>query len=602
MALFSILVDIAAKTASFEEGMKRVEHSLDKFAEFAKTGLELAGIGIGLESIVHGLEKTFERGEQLVLLADRMHTTTESLTQLGFAAKLSGVSFESLSGAMDIMSKNIGMAAEDTGRAQKILKLLGIDAREFVSLSLDEQLGRIADKIAGLSNATEQAQVAMQIFGGEGARLLPFLREGSDGIQRMREESDKLGHTMSSLTANELRAAEEQIKKLQAAWDGLFARFASGVSLTAQDIGLIPAGELQDLDNKLKGLAQTRNELLSGARTLEGGLITDQRLQTAQAYADALANVEKEMNAINDQLNESRSNSKTPLVEVTVSPALLESYQKNKKLLDDIAKETQKRNDEVDAATAELQKQFAQRYAAMDTLTMTSVERQIAAFNDREQAIKSLLDAGLINETQAANRTAELWDETFKEVVVSARYVPEITKKTMTEVQNIGADAARGLQQDFAEFFFDPINVGFDGLLKSFVDTLRRMFANAAASDLFNLINGAVKDNSKSSSLGSLFSSFLSAFGGGKAAGGPLDQGKWYVAGEHGPEPIWGGGAGAFAGGYGGMGGGMSVVINSPVDARGATQDAVRLIPQAMKQAHDAAVSTIVDMKRRGRL
>lgn len=43
-------------------------------------------------------------------------------------------------------------------------------------------------------------------------------------------------------------------------------------------------------------------------------------------------------------------------------------------------------------------------------------------------------------------------------------------------------------------------------------------------------------------------------FGGGKAEGGPLDMGKWYTAGEHGPEPIWGGGPGAFA--APGMGGG----------------------------------------------
>lgn len=49
------------------------------------------------------------------------------------------------------------------------------------------------------------------------------------------------------------------------------------------------------------------------------------------------------------------------------------------------------------------------------------------------------------------------------------------------------------------------------------------------------------------SSSGGLFSDLLSAFGGGKATGGPLAPGKWYVAGENGPEPIWGGGAGATA-------------------------------------------------------
>lgn len=36
-------------------------------------------------------------------------------------------------------------------------------------------------------------------------------------------------------------------------------------------------------------------------------------------------------------------------------------------------------------------------------------------------------------------------------------------------------------------------------------------------------------------------------FGGFKAKGGPLNPNQWYIAGENGPEPIWGGGQGAFA-------------------------------------------------------
>jgi hypothetical protein len=52
---------------------------------------------------------------------------------------------------------------------------------------------------------------------------------------------------------------------------------------------------------------------------------------------------------------------------------------------------------------------------------------------------------------------------------------------------------------------------------------------------------------------GGFFSSLLSGlvgYGGGRAEGGPIESGKWYLAGERGPEPIWGGGPGAFAAGW----------------------------------------------------
>lgn len=73
-----------------------------------------------------------------------------------------------------------------------------------------------------------------------------------------------------------------------------------------------------------------------------------------------------------------------------------------------------------------------------------------------------------------------------------------------------------------------------------------------------------------------------SLFGGFKAEGGPLEQGKWYIAGEYGPEPVWGGGPGAFATGYGsgaggGGGGGTSVQV---FDQRSAASSA----PVTMEQ------------------
>jgi hypothetical protein len=97
-------------------------------------------------------------------------------------------------------------------------------------------------------------------------------------------------------------------------------------------------------------------------------------------------------------------------------------------------------------------------------------------------------------------------------------------------------------------------------------------------------------------------SSTDSIFGGNMAGGGPLEPGHWYVAGENGPEPIWGGGAGAYAAGYGNGNGSSPVNVTMQVDARGATVDAIQLLPGAMKQAADMAVQRVQQMKRQGTL
>jgi len=64
---------------------------------------------------------------------------------------------------------------------------------------------------------------------------------------------------------------------------------------------------------------------------------------------------------------------------------------------------------------------------------------------------------------------------------------------------------------------------------------------------ILNPIRNAIFGEGTAPTGGGLGSLLTDLFGGGKAKGGPLSVGKWYIAGENGPEPIWGGGAGAQA-------------------------------------------------------
>jgi hypothetical protein len=138
------------------------------------------------------------------------------------------------------------------------------------------------------------------------------------------------------------------------------------------------------------------------------------------------------------------------------------------------------------------------------------------------------------------------------------------------------------------------MKTGLKGLGEAFIQTIDQMVAKEATLKLFG-------SDSSSGVLGSMISSLFSFFGGHMADGGPLSAGKWYIAGEHGPEPIWGGGSGAYAAGYGG-GASAPISVTFQVDARGATQDAVQMLPGAMKQASDNAVQRVIDLRRRGQL
>ncbi len=114
----------------------------------------------------------------------------------------------------------------------------------------------------------------------------------------------------------------------------------------------------------------------------------------------------------------------------------------------------------------------------------------------------------------------------FKEIETAA----EQFAKRMAAISN---RAAENMQDAFADFLFDPFEDGLKGMLRSFINTVRRMAAEAAAARIFNVIGA---------SGGSGFLSGLLNFDGGGTVPGPMGAPRLAVV--HGGEDIIPPGAG----------------------------------------------------------
>lgn len=112
-----------------------------------------------------------------------------------------------------------------------------------------------------------------------------------------------------------------------------------------------------------------------------------------------------------------------------------------------------------------------------------------------------------------------------------------LSKESEDIFENMGEfqrSAFQNMQGILAEFLFDPWEEGLDGMLKSFVDMLRRMIAQLLASKIleyfFGLFGGASVPTGGGSA-GSILTD-----GGPRAVGGMVDPTRSYLVGERGPE------------------------------------------------------------------
>ncbi len=91
---------------------------------------------------------------------------------------------------MLVLTRRVGEAAIGTGEAKAAIAQLGINAKEFTQLGVDEQLGVLADKLGEAGSEAEQLRLAFKLFDSEGTAVLQMLKGGSGALSDMAADAE----------------------------------------------------------------------------------------------------------------------------------------------------------------------------------------------------------------------------------------------------------------------------------------------------------------------------------------------------------------------------------------------------------------------------
>jgi hypothetical protein len=136
---------------------------------------------------------------------------------------------------------------------------------------------------------------------------------------------------------------------------------------------------------------------------------------------------------------------------------------------------------------------------------LSKTDLTLDSFGTGLDKIQAQLDEGIIKEGQAKalfDQLGRAYNDSFIEPA----------KVATDDLSAYAEQAARNMQDSFADFLFDPFQEGTDGMLTSFLSTIQRMAAEYASSQIFDLFRD--KD-SGGGGLGSAIGSGLSSFLGG---------------------------------------------------------------------------------------
>ena len=235
-------IELSVRDTKFIRGLQSALARLKAFgislqnvgAGIRTAGLRLASLGVGLVTPLLLSARAFSKmGDQLEKMSRRTGASVEALSELGYAAELSGTNLEAVETGLRRMQKTIAGAAEGGKEPSKALETLGVNLGEIIQLAPDEQLELIGKRLTALTDPTIRAAAAMAIFGRSGTELLPMMEE----MGALRAEARRLGLVMSTEDAQAAAALNDAMDRLWAAFrrivaavGGALAPMLSGLS------------------------------------------------------------------------------------------------------------------------------------------------------------------------------------------------------------------------------------------------------------------------------------------------------------------------------------------------------------------------------------
>lgn len=593
-----------AAIQSAQSGLQQLSEAASKvgFGGFAGGIAALAG-GAALTNLVTG---TIAWAAAMDDLAETTGASVENLAGLAKIAKISGVEIESVEQGLIRLSKALAGADDEAKGAGRALEALALDPEKLRAMDSAEALKAVADAMAQFGDGTGKTALALDLFGKSGAKLLPYLKDlaeaqsiagnltteqaaAAEQLEKAwRKMSSEGGNVAKGLVLDLMPAFGFVIDSVQGAKIAI-AQFGSSLAVIAKDIqtyvqvvgavtGVIPGGR-----EKINELMADRSRFMEAANE-----DMEKRLGTYKSVREEINKTLAGGGATLPKLDYKSRDGKEEKVakvkaEKDLSPEDM-AYGGYKGAYKDFVDAIKRVTDNAEnAAAAEVKIEEDKQRRLRDLLGQTTSFR-IAEYEKQKDALRDALQIGEIDTSQFDEAMAKI-DESIAGLTKSGKDQFKDLERAIEGWGKSSADA-------FVEFAFTG-KTSFSDMVTSILKDLAKMVVYQ------NITKPMATGISESVSSGAFGDFFKGIFGGGRATGGPVNPGQYYVVGENGPEVLVPNTAGTVIPAGGGMGGGGTSNVTINIDASGTKTEGDAGNARELGRRIESAVRSVLMVEQR---
>lgn len=543
--LAKYVVALEAETAKYQAGLEKARKQLGRFekrqkADIQRMAKQFATLGVAAAAAFTAATKAVVGlADEIGKSAKVVGVSASALQELRFAAAQTGIEARGLDDSLRRLGRRVGeFANSGAGPAQKALEALNVEIRDAAGnvRPTEQVFDDVVRALQGVQSQSERSAYAAQLFGDDfGPKLVPLLDQGVEGINRLRQQARDLGLVIDDSL---IQRSEELADKMNI--------LTTALKVRVSEVILDNADSIEYLTDKLISFVAAIGDAIQGWRNW----------LSVQDY-NRMQELTGQRMELEGRLDGARGRNREGI---------------------------QRAIDRIIQEQIELQESAKALEIALNRSTVYGSMGGGSAGGAASGGGASGSPAPFTGPMFPGSAVPERYDDGgWLNSVFSFDKLEAARDKMMevTDEMTVYADqAARNMQTAFADFLFDPFEDGLKGMLKGFVDVLRRMVAEAAASAIFGKFGGE-------DGVSGIFGKLL-----GRATGGPVSGGTPYMVGERGPELFVPNSSGSIVPNHA-MGG---VTVN--IDARG-SDNPERLL-QLLPVIKNSIKAEIYSERRRG--
>lgn len=592
---FETDADRAAKQVK-KLGKDSSESAAQVGAAFGKIGGVVAGgLTVATVAVLNWTRQLVVASAEVEKLSRLSGTSEQTFQRLAAGATTVGIQQDKLGDIFKDTQDKLGDFLSTGGGAMKdffeqIAPRVNLTADAFRNLSGPEVLQKYYKALEDAGASQADMVFYMEAIASDSAMLAPLLANNGEGFRKWGAEAERVGAILDGPTIAAMKQVKDQSNQMDLAFQGLKVQIATQLLPEFKNLTelLSSDGTQNAFVSVIKFVAQLTGEMASGAVQIANFVkkINDIRGINAGDPLDGFGTEALQERA--GQLNEDIGRAVKARERILVEADRVNNENRIaalRKLRGDIAQELIRRDGPQvtliddgqmlpDSALKPLKNKAgsfrasvvdkesedaAKRLAEALKSANAQLERQVALFGDSSELSRvsyeiqfgslkgideaaqaalrsgaSLLDMlGNIDEAEAIMaEDAQRFADAFRSLLGQGD--DETVSNYFDQMSIYAEQAARNMQDSFADFLFDPFAEGLGGMVEGVSKAMRRIAAEIAASQAFEALGRWA------SSYGGAGSSWINSIGGaiagkgGRAGGGPVSENGMYRVGEGG--------------------------------------------------------------------